>query len=92
MIFNSKFKINKKEISFNSPTYFIADIAANHDGNFDRVKKLVYLAKDSLMKPHHFKKMYINKLNKFLDCKLKYDPNQFFQSNMYRRLFLGRNK
>ena len=53
---------------------------------------LVYLAKDSLMKPHHFKKMYINKLEKFLDCKLKYDPNQFFQSNMYRRLFLDRNK
>ena len=38
------------------------------------------------------KKMYINKLEKFLDCKLKYDPNQFFQSNMYRRLFLDRNK
>ena len=46
MIFKSKFNINKKEISFNSPTYFIADIAANHDGSFDRVKKLVYLAKE----------------------------------------------
>ena len=53
---------------------------------------VVYLAKDSLMKSRHFKKMYNNKLDKFLDCKLKYDPNQFFQSNMYRRLFLSKNK
>ena len=43
MIFNSKFKINKKEISFNSPTYFIADIAANHDGSLSRAKKLIRL-------------------------------------------------
>ena len=46
MIFKSKLYINKKKISFNSPTYFIADIAANHDGNFDRVERLVYLAKE----------------------------------------------
>ena len=33
------FKINKKKISNNSQTYFIADIAANHDGSLTRAKK-----------------------------------------------------
>ena len=34
-------KINKKKISQNSPTYFIADIAANHNGSLARAKKLI---------------------------------------------------
>ena len=38
-----KFKIGKKTISNNSPTYFIADIAANHDGSLLRAKKLIFL-------------------------------------------------
>ena len=36
-----KFKINKNTISQNSKTYFIADIAANHDGSLVRAKKLI---------------------------------------------------
>ena len=28
-----KFNLGKKVMSQNSPVYFIADIAANHDGN-----------------------------------------------------------
>ena len=39
-----KFKINKNTISQNSKTYFIADIAANHDGSLVRAKKLIKLA------------------------------------------------
>ena len=31
-----KFKIGNSNISKNSKTYFIADIAANHDGNLSR--------------------------------------------------------
>lgn len=38
-----KFKLGSKTISRNSPTYFIADIAANHDGSLDRAKKLIRL-------------------------------------------------
>jgi len=38
-----KFKIGNKNISKNSQVYFIADIAANHDGNLDRAKKLIKL-------------------------------------------------
>ena len=38
-----KIKINKKIISLKHPTYFIADIAANHDGSLSRAKKLIKL-------------------------------------------------
>ena len=34
-------------ISKNSPTYFIADIAANHDGSLDRAINLIRLAAES---------------------------------------------
>lgn len=50
--------VNKKEISIDSPTYFIADIAANHDGQLERAKELIYLAKESgadAAKFQHFK-------------------------------------
>ena len=35
------FKINKKKVGKNNPVYFIADIAANHDGSLSRAKKLI---------------------------------------------------
>ena len=38
-------KINKKIISENSKTYFIADIASNHDGSLKKAKELIYEAK-----------------------------------------------
>ena len=38
-------KIGKKKISLKDPTYFIADIGANHDGSIIRAKKLIKLAK-----------------------------------------------
>ena len=37
--------IGNKPIGKNHPTYFIADIAANHDGSLERAKYLVRLAK-----------------------------------------------
>ena len=40
-------KIENKEINQNSETYFIADIAANHDGDIERAKDLIYLAAES---------------------------------------------
>lgn len=43
MKFNKKFKIGKTEIALNKPTYFIADVGANHDGNINRAKKLIKL-------------------------------------------------
>lgn len=40
-------KIGDRKIGLNQPTYFIADIAANHDGSLERAKYLVRLAKQS---------------------------------------------
>jgi len=40
-------KILDKVIGLNHPTYFIADIAANHDGDLERAKLLIRLAKEA---------------------------------------------
>ena len=40
-------KIDNKIINNDSKTYFIADIAANHDGDLERAKDLIYLAADA---------------------------------------------
>ena len=39
--------IADRKIGENHPTYFIADIAANHDGDLDRAKALIHLAKEA---------------------------------------------
>jgi len=40
-------QIGSKTIGPNHPTYFIADVAANHDGDLERAKMLIRLAKDA---------------------------------------------
>jgi sialic acid synthase SpsE len=41
------FNIGKYTIGLDLPLFFVADIAANHDGNIDRAFKLIELAKES---------------------------------------------
>tara|TARA_B100000795_G_C22803965_1_gene443669 strand:- start:3724 stop:4797 length:1074 start_codon:yes stop_codon:yes gene_type:complete len=51
-------KINKKKIGEMYPSYFIADIAANHDGSLNKAIDLINLAKESgadAAKFQHFK-------------------------------------
>ena len=58
MNYNTQIFIQGREISLNSPTYFIADIAANHDGDLQRAKELIWLAKKAgadAAKFQHFK-------------------------------------
>jgi sialic acid synthase SpsE len=58
MLYNSSFYIGSNEIGISNPSYFIADIAANHDGNLERAKDLIYLAKEAgshCAKFQHFK-------------------------------------
>jgi N-acetylneuraminate synthase len=43
----STLEIQGKKIGNNHPTYFIADIAANHDGDIERAKDLIYLAAEA---------------------------------------------
>ncbi len=58
MRYSSKIFIRKREISLQAPTYFIADLASNHDGDLKRAKNLIYLAKEAgadAVKFQHFK-------------------------------------
>lgn len=51
-------EIHSRRVGMDHPTYFIADIAANHDGSLDRAKKLIHLAKEAgadAAKFQHFK-------------------------------------
>ncbi len=41
------FKIGKRVVSINNPTYFIAEIGSNFDGDLNRALDLIKLAKDS---------------------------------------------
>lgn len=43
-IFAQEICIDSKLIGLGHPTYFIADIASNHDGSLERAKELIYLA------------------------------------------------
>lgn len=47
MVWDSVLKLNDRLISRNDPTYFIADIAANHDGELTRAKDLIWQAKEA---------------------------------------------
>ena len=38
------FSIGKHQIGINHPTYFVADIAASHDGSLDRAVELIHLS------------------------------------------------
>ena len=40
-------KIGKHIIGINRPTYFIADIAANHDGDLSKAIDLIHLAAEA---------------------------------------------
>ncbi|HZS63056.1 MAG TPA: N-acetylneuraminate synthase family protein [Xanthobacteraceae bacterium] len=39
-----EFAIGRHTVGLDHPTYFIADIAANHDGSLERAKELIHLA------------------------------------------------
>jgi len=58
IVSSSTIEISGKLIGENNPVYFIADIAANHDGDLSRAKDLIYLAKEAgadAAKFQHFK-------------------------------------
>lgn len=58
MKIDSIFEIENKKVGGDNPVYFIADIAANHDGDIERAKELIYLAAEAgadAAKFQHFK-------------------------------------
>ena len=56
------FKIGQTPIGDDHPTYFIADIAANHDGSLDRAKLLIHLAKEAGADAAKFQNFRANKI------------------------------
>lgn len=60
----AKFQINNNILSKDSKAYFIADIAANHDGDLKQAKELFRLAKasgaDAVKMQHHNVKKYVS--------------------------------
>lgn len=47
MNYNTSVAINGRIIDISSPTYFVADIAANHNGDLVTAKELIWIAKES---------------------------------------------
>lgn len=47
MSYDTNLSIGGRQISITSPCYFIADIAANHDGELSRAKELIFKAKEA---------------------------------------------
>jgi N-acetylneuraminate synthase len=47
MEYDTVITINGRKIGQDKPTYFIADIASNHDGDLERAKSLIRLAQES---------------------------------------------
>jgi len=47
MKYDPVLQIGSREVSLTAPTYFIADIGANHDGDLERAKDLIWKAKEA---------------------------------------------
>ncbi|WP_435086244.1 N-acetylneuraminate synthase family protein [Candidatus Pelagibacter bacterium nBUS_33] len=57
-----KIKIGNKIISEENPTYFIADIASNHDGSLNKAKELIHMASESGADAAKFQNFYASTL------------------------------
>ncbi len=57
-----QFKISKKIVGDNLPTYFIADIASNHDGSLNKAIELIHMAAEAGADAAKFQNFYANTL------------------------------
>jgi len=44
---SGQIKIGRRLVGDDQPTYFVADVAANHDGDLDRAKELIFLCAEA---------------------------------------------
>ena len=80
------FKIKRKKIGINYPTYFIADIAANHDGNFQKAIDLINLAKENgadAAKFQHFSANTIVSKKTFDEMQSKLSHQKTWKKSVY---------
>ena len=73
-------KLGKKEVSLNSKPYFVADLAANHDGDLSRAKDLVWIAKEAGADCAKFQHFLANKIVNDVEFK-KLESLQTHQSS-----------
>ena len=78
-----KIKIGKKTISEKNETFFIADIASNHDGSLKKAKKLIRLAKKSGADAAKFQNFYARTL--VSDYGFKNLPKNKSHQNKWRK-------
>jgi sialic acid synthase SpsE len=45
--YSTSLQVGRRTISRDRPTYFIADIASNHDGSLDRARELIWLCRNA---------------------------------------------
>lgn len=62
MNYDSTVYIGNRKISCDAPTYFIADIASNHDGDLSRAKDLIWQAKECGVDAVKFQHFMANKI------------------------------
>ena len=55
-------KIGKKKIGLDEPTYFVADIASNHDGSLERAKDLIYMCAEAGADAAKFQNFKVGKI------------------------------
>ena len=79
-------KIKNKKIGINNPTFFIADIAANHDGNLNKAIDLIHLCAENgadAAKFQHFKADTIVSDLGFKKLKSKKSHQSTWKKNVY---------
>lgn len=59
---NPEFRIESAFVGLDYPTYFIADVSANHDGDLERAKALIYLAAEAGANAAKFQNFRANKI------------------------------
>ena len=87
MKFNNNFKIGKSTIAKNKPTYFIADVGANHDGDIKKAKKIIKLCARSgadAVKFQHFEAKTIVSDYGFKKLKSKQSHQSKWKKSVYK--------
>ncbi len=79
-------KIGTNWVGENHPTYFIADIAANHDGDLERARLLIQLAKDAGANAAKFQNFQASKIVSDLGFK-SLGGQQSHQANWKKSVF-----
>lgn len=82
----NKFNLKKSIVGGQSKVYFIADIAANHDGSLQRALKLIELAKksgaDAAKFQHHNVKKYVSDTG-FKNLKKKFSHQKKWKKSIF---------